>query len=54
MEEASDEEKTRLKQKYREQKNAANKAVAKARDEKQEEWCKRIEDGGIDLQAGQR
>ena len=53
VEEASDEEKTRPKQKYWEKKNTANKAVAKARDEKQQEWCKRIEeDGGIYLQAG--
>ena len=44
VEEESDEEKTRLKQKYREKKNAANKAVAKARDDKQLEWCKRIEE----------
>ena len=43
---ASDEEKTRLKQKYREKKNAANKAVAKTRDEKQQERCKRIEEDG--------
>ena len=35
MEEASDEEKTRLKQKHREKTKATNKAVAKARDEKQ-------------------
>ena len=34
MEEANDYEKTRLKQKYRDKKNAANKAVAKTRDEK--------------------
>ena len=48
-------EKTRLKQKYREMKNAVNKAVAKARDEKQQELCERIEeDGGIYLQSGQR
>ena len=32
----------RGKQKYREKKNAANKAVVKARDEKQKEWSKRI------------
>ena len=36
-EEASVAEKTRLKQKYREKKNAANKAVAKARYKKQQE-----------------
>ena len=46
MEEASDEEKTKLKQKYREKKNAANKAVAKARHDKQQEWCMRIEEDG--------
>ena len=46
MEEASDEEKTRLKQKYWEKKNATNKAVAKVRYEKQQEWCKRIEENG--------
>ena len=46
MEETSDAEKTTLKQKYRERKNAANKAVVKARDEKQQEWCHRIEDDG--------
>ena len=44
MEEASDGEKTRLKQKYREKKNAANKAVAKTRDERQQKWCKKIEE----------
>ena len=56
VEEASDEEKTRLKQKYREKKNATNKAAAKAIDEKQQEMCKRIEEDGekIDLQAGHR
>ena len=46
MEEASDAEKTRLKQKYWEKKNAANKAVVKARDKKQQEWCDRIEEDG--------
>ena len=46
MEEASDEEKTRLKQKYREKKKAANKAVAKARDDKQQELCDKIEEDG--------
>ena len=46
VEEASDEEKTRLKQKFREKKNAANKAAAKARDEKQLEWYKRMEEDG--------
>ena len=56
VEEASDNEKTRLKQKYREKKNAANKAVAKARNEKQQEWCKMIEENGgkFDLQTDQR
>ena len=47
MEEASDEENSRLKKKYREKKNAANKAVAKVRDEKQQEWSKRIEEDGV-------
>ena len=52
MEEANEAEKTRLKQKYREKKNAANKAVAKARDKKQQEWCERIEeDGGKNLSS---
>ena len=46
MEETSEAEKTRLKQKYREKKNAANKAVAKARVRKQHEWCDRIEEDG--------
>ena len=46
VEEASEAEKTRLKQKYREKKNTANKAVVKARDKKQQEWCKRIEEDG--------
>ena len=46
VEEASEAEKTRLKQKYREKKNTANKAVAKARDKKQQEWCDRIEEDG--------
>ena len=66
MEETSDEEKTKLKQKYREKKyrekkyrekkSAANKAAAKARFEKQQVLCERIEeDGGtMYLQAGQR
>ena len=50
MEEAREAEKTRLKQKYREKKNAANKAVVKARDKKQQKWCERIqEDGGKKL-----
>ena len=53
MKEVSEAEKTRLKQKYREKTNAANKAVAKARYEKQQEWCDRIEEDG-DLPAGQR
>ena len=56
VEEVSDDEKTRLKQTYREKKNAANKAVVKARDEKQQEWCEMIEESGRkrDLQTGQR
>ena len=39
VEEVSDAEKTKLKQMYWEKKNAANKAVAKARYKKQQEWC---------------
>ena len=57
VEEASEAERTRLKQKYREKKNAANRAVAKARDKKQQEWCDRIEKDGrkkIYISAGQR
>ena len=37
VEESSEAQKTRLKQKYREKKNATNKAVAKARGKKQQE-----------------
>ena len=44
VEEASEAEQTSLKQKFREKKNAANKAVVKARDKKQQEWCDRIEE----------
>ena len=48
-------QKTRLKQKYREKKKAANKAVVKARDKKQQEWCNRIEeDGGKNLSSRDR
>ena len=46
LEEASEAEKTRLEQKYREKKNAANKTVAKARDNIQQEWRDRIEEDG--------
>ena len=46
MEEANDYEKTSLKQKFWGKKNAANKAAAKARDEKQQEWYKRMEEDG--------
>ena len=37
-------EKTRMKQKYQEKKNAANKAVGKARHKKQQDWWDRIEE----------
>ena len=57
VEEVSEAEKTRLKQRYREKKNAANKAVVKARDKKQQDWCDRFEEDGEKknyLPAGQR